>query len=183
MEIIFTGRHQGVNETVKSYLTNKLERSIKNIPKVNGVHVIIDSERFQHKVEVLIHLNHMRLRAAEKSENLTGSIDKVLDKLERQLKKYKDKLQHHRSRDKEILLSKAASRERTDEVKENPRLIRTKKLAPKPMDSSEAMMQLKLSEDNFLVFFNAETNLVNVIYKKKDGNFGLIEPERREKRV
>jgi putative sigma-54 modulation protein len=183
VEIIFTGRHQGVNASVKSYLTSKLERSIKNIPKVNGVHVIIDSERFQHKVEVLIHLNHMRLRAAEKAENLTASIDKVLDKLERQLKKYKDKLQHHRSRDKEILLSKAISEERAEETKGNPRLIRTKRLAPKPMDESEAMMQLKLSEDVFLVFLNSETDVVNVIYKKKDGNFGLIEPGRREKKI
>jgi putative sigma-54 modulation protein len=164
-------------------LTSKLERSIKNIPKVNGVHVIIDSERFQHKVEVLIHLNHMRLRAAEKADNLTGSIDKVLDKLERQLKKYKDKLQYHRSRDKEILLSKAAMSETADEGAAAPRLITTKRIAPKPMDPNEAMMQLKLSEDSFLVFYNSETDGVNVVYKKTDGNFGLIEPEGRKKKI
>jgi len=183
VEIIFTGRHQGVNSTIKSYLTNKLERSIKNIPKVNGAHVIIDHERFQHKVEILIHLNHMRLRAAEKSDNLTASIDKVLDKLDRQLKKYKDKLQYHRSHDKEILLAKASSLENEDDTKRSPRLVRTKRVAAKPMDPNEAMMQLNLSDDVFLAFLNSESEQVNVVYKKNDGNFGLIEPGRREKKT
>lgn len=182
MEIIFTGRHQEVNESVKSYLSSKLERSIKNIPKVNGVHVIIDSERYQHKVEVLIHLTHMRIRAAEKTDNLTASIDKVLDKLDRQLKKYKDKLQFHRTNDKEERFEKATAVEESDDSEEY-QLVRAKKFAAKPMDPSEAMMQLKLSDDIFLVFMNAESSSVNVIYKKKDGHFGLIEPKIGAKRA
>lgn len=187
MDITFTGRHQGVTESLKSYLTSKLERVIKNIPKVNGVHVIIDSERFQHKVEVLIHLNHRRVRAAEKTDNLTASMDQVVDKLERQLKKYKDKLQYHRTKDKgDRILDQTTSEvveESEDEMKGEPKLIRSRKFAVKPMDPGEASMQLKLVEDNFLVFLNSQTNCVNVIYKRKDGNFGLIEPRRVESKV
>lgn len=179
MDIIFTGRHEYVDSNAKSYVEKKLERTIRNIPKVTSVHVIIDSERFNHKVEIVVHVNHQRLRAADKSEDLMASIDLVLDKLSRQLKKYKDKLQAHRKRVRLSTLEKRAEESRPvvdEDDEEKPQLIRTRKFAPKPMDSNEAMMQLKLSDDSFLVFFNAETNRVSVVYKMKDGHFGLIEP-------
>ena len=182
--MIFTGRHQGVAESVKSYLTSKVERSIRNIPKVNSVHLIIDSERFEHKVEVLIHLNHMSVQAEATSEDIVASVDKVVDKLQRQLKKYKEKIQDHRTKEKELRLKQGGSiaDEIDEEVKKPPRLIRVKKIAAKPMDPAEAMMQLNLSDEIFWVFHNAQTNDVNVIYKKKDGNFGLIEPQSGEKK-
>ncbi len=179
MEIIFTGRHEYVDSKAKSYVEKKLERTIRNIPKVTSVHVIIDSERFNHKVEVVVHVNHQRLRAADKSEDLMASIDLVLDKLSRQLKKYKDKLQAHRKRVRLSTLEKQVEESRPvvdEDEEEKPQLIRTRKFAPKPMDANEAMMQLKLSDDAFLVFFNAETNRVSVVYKMKDEHFGLIEP-------
>lgn len=178
MDIIFTGRHQNVTSNAKSYIGKKLERSIKNIPKVTAVHVIMDSERFNHKVEVVVHANHQQIRAADKSEDLTASIDLVVDKIDRQLKKYKDKLQDHRRRVRKpsTFKEEIESPESTEDEDGGSRLIRTRKFAPKPMDANEAMMQLKLSDDIFLVFLDAETNRVSVIYKKKGGDFGLIEP-------
>ncbi|MBI1870109.1 MAG: ribosome-associated translation inhibitor RaiA [Chlamydiae bacterium] len=181
MEITFTGRHREIPEAAKSYLSEKLERFIKNIPKVNGVHVIFDLERYQHKVEVVILLNRVRIRAAEKTEDVMASIDKVLDKIERQLKKYKEKLQYHRTRERDIPSSDGESPvENEEEVETSVRLVRTKKFAPKPMYPDEAMDQLKLSEDIFLTFFNPETDGINVIYKRKDGNFGLIETAKKK---
>ncbi len=180
MDIIFTGRHEYIESKAKSYVEKKLERTIRNIPKVTSVHVIIDSERFNHKVEIIVHVNHQKIRAADKSEDLMASIDLVLDKLSRQLKKLKDKLQAHRKRVRLSTLEERAEASRPvvdkDDDEEKPQLVRTRKFAPKPMDANEAMMQLKLSDDAFLVFFNAETNRVSVVYKMKDGHFGLIEP-------
>lgn len=175
MEITFTGRHQEMTENIKEYFSEKLERIVKNIPKVGGVHVIVDLERFQYKVEVVIHVSHTDIRAAEKTDDLMASFDKVVDKLQRQLKKYKEKLQYHRMKGEKVSKSDVPFSE--EEIQKPPRLIRVKKFEPKPMDASEALMQLKLSSDDFLVFLNADTDLVNVIYRLKDGNFGLIEPE------
>lgn len=181
MEIIFTGRHQGLSEGIKSYLSAKLEKSIRNIPKVNGVHAIVDSERFRHKVEILIQVRAARIRAAEKGEDLKATVDTVLDKIERLLKKYKDKLQYHRTEDKETALMRQAMSAGPDTVRA-PRLVRSRKIAPKPMDANEALMQIKLSDEDFLVFLNAETETLNVIYKMKNGDYGLIEPQVKGKR-
>ncbi|MBI1883888.1 MAG: ribosome-associated translation inhibitor RaiA [Chlamydiae bacterium] len=175
MDITFTSRHQEVSKMAKSYLVEKLERISKNIPKVTGAHAIFDSERYQHKVEVVILVHHTRIRAAEKTEDVMASIDKVMDKLQRQLKKYKDKLQFHRTKEKEFETSSGDGDE-MDEEENEPHLVRARKFATKPMSSEEAMAQLKLSDDVFLVFLNAQSESVNVVYKKKDGNFGLIEP-------
>lgn len=175
MEITFTGRHQEMTENIKEYFSEKLEKVVKNIPKVGGIHVIVDLERFQYKVEVVVHASHADIRAAQKTDDLMASFDKVMDKLQRQLNKYKEKLQYHRTKEEKMPKSELPSME--EEVRKPPKLIRVKKFEPKPMDASEALMQLKLSDDDFLVFLNADTELVNVIYKLKDGNFGLIEPE------
>lgn len=176
MEITFTGRHQTVSDALKDYVTSKLERAVKNIPKVNGAHVIIDSERYQHKVEVIVQVINQRIRAADKSDDLTASMDKAIDKLERQLKKYKDKLQYHRTKGKDFPVEESVEIEAEDTVRK-PRLIRTKKIAPKPMDANEAFMQLQLSDEEFMVFMNAETDAISVVYKREDGNYGLIEPQ------
>ena len=178
VEINFTGRHQNVGEMEREYIISKLERIVRNIPKVNNIHVIIDSERFRFKVEVVIHLFHAQIRAAEKEESITAAFDEVLDKLTSQLRKYKDKLQDHRKKVKILVPKEPAG---VKEI-EGPRLNRVKKFEAKPMSVDEAWMQLQVLDEDLIVFVNSLTNSMNVIFRQKDGNYGWIEPELRGKR-
>lgn len=178
-DILVTGRHTSVTEQVKDYVHKKVLRTIKNVPKVHGVHVILDVERFKKKAEVVIVLHHMKVRAAADSEDILASIDIVVDKLQKQLSKYKDKLQgHHRGPGlREISVKEEYLSSDEDEPAEKPKLVQTRDFfAPKPMSADEALMQLGLSNDLFLVFKNSQTDQVNVVYRMKDGNVGLIEP-------
>ena len=136
----------------------------------------VDSEG--HKVEVTIPLNGMILRGEEATSDMYTSIDLVTEKLEKQIEKHKTKLyKSHRT----IGLRQAITEEiqRDLELPENTekfKIVRSKRFALKPMDEEEAIMQMNLLGHNFFMFYNAKSEEVNVVYKRKDGDYGLIEP-------
>jgi putative sigma-54 modulation protein len=133
--------------------------------------VILGVEKFRHKAEVTIKTNGVIIQAHEESGDLYASIDVVVDKLDRQVKKYKEKLKDHKGR------GPAAAEDIPHELRERiPELIKTKRFNMKPMEPDEAIMQMELLDKGFFVFQNAATGAINVIYKRNDGNVGLIEP-------
>lgn len=180
MQINVTGRHVNVTEAIRDYARKKLESIAIDFPKVIDAHVILDVEKYRHRCEIiLVCTQHIHIEAHEESNDMYASIDLCVDKLARQMRKYKTKIQrHHRHRkqavvhvDKHIL-----SVDGLDEHEDaEPKVIHKEKFAVKPMFTDEAVLQLELSPRQFLVFLNSRTDQVNVLYRRKAGNYGLIE--------
>lgn len=179
MKFEIRGKNIELTDALKDYVTKRLSKLEKYIDDVKGVQVALSLEGVGHKVEVTIPLNGVILRGEEIGEDMYASIDLVEEKLEKQIEKYKTKLyKSHRS----IGLKKAIAEEVRKEIEEkgaeeNFKVVRTKRFAFKPMDEEEAIMQMNLLGHTFFVFSNSGTDEVNVVYKRKDGNYGLIEPD------
>lgn len=174
MRFIITGRNIDVTEGLKSAVYEKIGKLEKYFTPDTEVHVTLGVEKDRQKIEVTIPVKGKIIRAEETSSDMYVSIDLVEEIIERQLKKYKNK----------IIDKKHSYEEFTPEYVENNygeddtiKIIRTKKFGIKPMDPEEACIQMELLGHNFYVFNNAETDEVNVVYKRKGGTYGLIEPE------
>lgn len=185
MNIKIRGDQMLVTESLREYVErkiSKLERYFE-APLNSDVQVTLNVIRDLHTVEVTIPLTGMILRAEERSEDMYASIDMVLDKLERQIRKYKTKANRRfrheggvRTIFKENFESSADGY--YDEDEDDIELVRTKRFALKPMDVEEAILQMNLLGHNFFVFSNSDTNDVSVVYMRDDGKYGLIEPAR-----
>ena len=174
MNITVNGRHMEITDALKSYATDKVAKLEKYLPSGAEAVVTLGVEKFRHKAEVLIKVNGILIQAHEETEAMYTSIDNVIDKIGRQVKKYKEKLKGHKGRGEEK--AAAASAPREAESERIPEIIKTKRFDMKPMTPEEAVMQMELLDKDFFVFSNASTGNVNVIYKRRDGNVGLIEP-------
>lgn len=195
MQLIVSGKNIHLSPALKDYAEKKLSSIKKYFDHIIEVDVnlsVNDSrDAAQSKVcEVTVWANGIVLRGKKASEDLYASIDLVADKIERQVKKYKEKLKErpkrlnsHEDRSamhKVFSLPEAVGETSTPEEKaasRTPKIVRSGTFAIKPMFADEAANQLELLKQGFYVFSNAETSQINVIYKRNDGNFGLIEPE------
>ncbi|MBI4026294.1 MAG: ribosome-associated translation inhibitor RaiA [Verrucomicrobia bacterium] len=180
MQIHVTGRHVTVTEAIKEYARRKLEAIGIDFPRVIDAHVILDVEKYRHRCEIILACaNHIHIEANEESDNMYASIDLCVDKLARQMRKYKTKIQrHHRHRKQDVVhLEEHVLTADGLDVHEDaqPKVIHKETFAVKPMFPDEAVLQLELSPRQFLVFLNPQTERVNVLYRRKTGNFGLIE--------
>lgn len=175
MRIEVRGKNIEVTEALKDYVEKRLSKLEKFIEDVRVAQVTLSVEGESHKVEVTIPLNGVILRGEEETEDMYSSIDLVVDKLEKQIDKYKTKL-YRRYRGIGFRKSLVNELESSGEPVEQFKIVRTKRFALKPMDVEEAVMQMNLLGHNFFVFFNSATDEVNVVYRRNDGNFGLIEP-------
>lgn len=174
------GENIEVTPAIREYVEkkiSKLERYFTETPESN---VNVNLKVFQDKtakVEVTIPMPHLVLRAEESHEDMYAAIDLITDKLERQIRKHKTKV-NRKFREKGefaamfATLSQSETNEFDDEELE---VVRTKRFELKPMDSEEAILQMNMLGHNFYVFTNAETNQTNVVYKRHDGRYGLIE--------
>jgi putative sigma-54 modulation protein len=178
MEMTVTGRHVDITPPIREYAEKKLDQIGIDFPRILSAHYILEVDKFRHIAELVLQCgNHITIEAREVSEDLYASIDRVVDKVARQMRKYKTKIQRHRPR--KAKLFHVEERVLTHDLHEDEgttRVVHTEKFAIKPMFVDEAVLQLELSETHFLVFLNAESEKVNVIYRRKKGDFGLIEP-------
>lgn len=186
MNIIINGKNIELTESLSNYVHEKFSKLSTYFEHILEIDVTLSVEPIKNKeerqiVEVTIWANGSVLRASESSPDMYASIDLVIDKLERQLIKYKEKLKDiprriaQKKREQEATHTIFTLNEKDTESNE-PKIIRTKKFALKPMFPDEAAMQLELLGQDFVVFSNAQTNEVNVVYRRNDGNIGLIEP-------
>lgn len=175
MRFDIRGKNIEVTEALKDYVEKRLSKLEKFIEDVRVAQVTLSVEGDSHKVEVTIPLNGVMLRGEEETEDMYSSIDLVVDKLEKQIDKYKTKM-YRRYRGIGFRKSLVRELESSGETVEQFKIVRTKRFALKPMDVEEAVMQMNLLGHSFFVFFNAGTDEVNVVYRRNDGNFGLIEP-------
>ncbi|MBF7081636.1 ribosome-associated translation inhibitor RaiA [Desulfallas sp. Bu1-1] len=174
MKVLVRGRNVDVTSALKEYVEKRVGKLTKFLDDVDEATVILVVEGDSHKVEVTVPFNGMILRGEEATGDMYASIDLVVDKLEKQIEKYKGKLARRRGAGEQ---KAAAGVPLPGGEEEGPTVVKTKRFAIKPMPVEEAVLQMNLLGHNFFVFSNAETEQVNVVYKRKDGNYGLIEPE------
>jgi len=158
-----------LTKTLKDYAEEKIGKFEKYISNITEAIVTLSVEKYRHRAEVLIKVNGLLIQAESITGEMYSSIDEVVDKLERQVKKYKEKIVSQRKNK-----NKSSSAEET--VKSTPLIIKKKAFDIKPMAVEEAAMQMDLLDKNFFVFTNASSGDINVLYKRNDGNLGLIEP-------
>ncbi len=175
MRFIISGKNIEVTNSLRATVENKLSKLEKFFTEDTEVHVTLSVERNRQKIEVTIPMKGQVIRAEQDSSDMYVSVDLVVDIIERQIRRYKTKLLNQKLSGTEF---KKEFFEIEDDIQdETIRITKSKKFAIKPMDVEEACVQMELVGHTFFVFRNAETFEVNVVYKRKDGTFGLIEPE------
>lgn len=178
MKITFKGKHIEVTDAMREYIEKKLNKIDRHFDHILEVIVTLSVEKNRQIVEATLQARRALIRAEEETDDMYASIDKVADKLERQIQKYKEKYfqKPYPNTEKKGLTQEEVAAENSGPNK-IAKIVRTKRFAIKPMSVEEAAMQMDLLGHNFFVFANDNTNKVNVLYKRRDGNFGLIEPE------
>lgn len=171
MRIHVRGKNIEVTPALRGYVEKRLAKLGKFDQHFGSVQVALSVERDSHRVEVTVPIDGLILRGEEATGDMYASIDLVVEKLEKQFERYKGKLLNRR-----LAGEPAREREALDDEEEY-RIVRTKRFALKPMAVDEAVMQMNLLGHSFFVFANAENQQVNVIYRRKDGHYGLIEPD------
>lgn len=174
MRFIITGRNIDVTEGLRSAVEDKLGKLDRFFAPETEISVTLSVEKERQKIEVTIPVKGNIIRSEQTSSDMYVSIDLVEEVIERQLKKYKNKIVDKQQN------AVAFSKEFIDndyDDEEEVKIIRSKRFGVKPMVPEEACVQMELLGHNFFVFLNAETNEVNVVYKRKGDTYGLIEPE------
>lgn len=180
MRYTFTGKDFTVSDGMKEKVIQKIDRLQRVLPKDCEVFVTISVVKLESKVEVTVPLKKRTLRAEDTGTDILNATDKIVDALERQMDKYKGQLGHKAKRDSAFKDEfRFMFEEQNGSENEEHKLVikKSKKFALKPMDVEEAAMNMDLLGHSFFVFRNAETEEVNVVYKRNDNAYGLIEPE------
>ena len=176
VKIIVTGKNVKVTNAIKGYIEEKISKLEHFSDSIIAVHVIVAVEKMRQIVEVTLQTSGSTIHVSEESEDMYKSIDRASDLLARKLKKLKEKM-NGRKKQSAFSFDENVLKEEGAETEEGHHIILVDRYVRKPMDVDEAVMQLELVKNDFLVFLNATTKRVNVVYKRKDGNFGLIDPK------
>lgn len=173
MEILVRGSKVEITDSMKSYVKEKLSKLDKYIVDQKAkATVLVKVRSYTQKVEVTIPLKTLILRAEEEQEDFYAAVDLIINKLERQIRKNKAKLQsRNKAKTKEFNVDDLIPIEDDSEV------VKRKKIDVKPMSSEEAILQMELLGHDFYVYRDSETNAVNVVYKRKEKGYGVIESE------
>lgn len=175
MKVIIIGKNIEVTSSLKEAVESKIAKLGRYFTDETEIHVTLSVQHDRQKIEVTVPMGSTIIRAEEESNDMYVSIDLVEEVLERQLRKYKKKLidKHQESGYLTSGFVKAAAEETdTSEIK----IVRTKRFGIKPMFPEDACLEMELLGHDFFVFCNAETDEINVVYKRKKGSYGLIEP-------
>src|SRR5690625_3840113 len=179
MNYIIRGENLEVTRPIREYVEKKISKLNRyfDTPPTSDVHVNLSVYNEEQQIEVTIPMTNLLLRAEEQHTDLYAAIDLVVDKLERQIRKHKTKVNRkfrQKGIEEHIFTNFNDDEQDSDEIE----IVRTKRFNLKPMDSEEAILQMDMLGHAFFVFTNAETNDTNVVYRRKDGKYGLIEPHR-----
>ncbi|MCX7845121.1 MAG: ribosome-associated translation inhibitor RaiA [Dictyoglomaceae bacterium] len=173
MQINITGKNVSISQAMQDYVEKKISKLSRFFDQISHVEIVFKGEDRKdagrsHIVEVTLDVNGAIIKASEENQDFRTCIDLVVDKLEIQLKKYKEKLierGRRRPNVREILPIKEESK---------PKVVKVKRFGLKPMDIEEAILQMEMLGHDFFLYLDAETNKISLLYKRKDGNYGLI---------
>jgi putative sigma-54 modulation protein len=175
MQTSVTFKNLDSSDHLKSYVADKLDRLDKYLDNPAEASVVLTVEKFRHTAEINIAGDRLSINGKEETNDMYSAIDMALDKLEKQIKKSKQKIRERRTSSK----NRNRSMPEEDGIlpeDDGERQIKIMNIEYKPMDVDEAVLQMDLIEDNFLVFTNAKSDQINVLYRRRDGHYGLIQP-------
>lgn len=199
MQIDITFRRMDPSDALRNYLNDKMGRIKKFLARPSHAHVVLTSERFRNKADITLTLNNgLFVKGVDTSDDMYFSIDQALTRIEKQLRKYKEKIQSHKPAPAPAIkltdhtleaepetdfidedLEPAAVEAPVSAAAEVPRrIVSSSEISVEPMDLNSALMQLELTNSHFYLFVNAQTNTLNVVYRREDGQFGVIETKR-----
>ncbi len=170
MHTTVTFRHMESSDAIRDYATEKTERVAKYLIEPIEVHWVLSVEKIRHIASITVAANSITIKAEEQTQDMYSAIDLVMNKIEKQMRKFKEKLKNHKP-------GAAAARETQKEFQ--PRIIKTNRSSIKPMSLEEAVSQIDTLKNNFVVFTDTNTDNINVLYRRKDGNYALIETASR----
>ncbi len=182
MQVSVTFRHMEATDALKSFASDKVSRIERYVHAPTDAHVVLSVEKHMHRAEINVIANGMRIRGEETSADMYGSIDGAAQKIERQLKRYRNKLASHKPREglamkvRHHVIAASDPSEVEVPVGVPAQVVRHEEVDARPMLVEEAIMQMDLLHEEFHVFLNAKSNMMNVLYRRKDGSFGLVEP-------
>jgi putative sigma-54 modulation protein len=183
MKIYIKGRNLKVTQALRAYAEEKIGHLAHYLDQIIDAHITLRTERELQIVDVVLNLKHYLIKAEERSPDMHASIDLVRDRLEQQIRKYKTKHWSHHVRvngkiaagPRRKTASRATAGEEPDESDKSLRIVRSKKIDIKKMDAQDAAHQMELLGHDFFLFVNDRTGAVNVLYKRRGGQLGLIE--------
>jgi putative sigma-54 modulation protein len=188
MKVQVRGKGVQVTDALREYADRKVNKLTNHFASLTGATVTESIQGKQHRVEVQLEGDGIKLRGEEHGDDMYAAIDRVVDKLERQMQKYKGRSQrnghphhHHYGHHGEVVSPRTAPVEIEgieDDAPQTGRIVRHKRFAIKPVSPQEAVEQMELLDHDFFVFENAQTGEVNVLYRREDENYGILEPER-----
>jgi putative sigma-54 modulation protein len=180
MQVNITFRHLESTEALKSHAKERIEHIQRYVDRPSEAHVVLYLENLDHHADITMKAGAFFLRGQAKSNDLYASIDLAAEKIERQLKKHKEKLNNHKMTVLPHGWIPLDVRHDVLNVVENPeqhRLVKSSTFQAKPMSLEEAILQMELLNSQFFVFQNAKDRAINVVYRREDGNLGLIEAQ------
>jgi putative sigma-54 modulation protein len=180
MQIAVTFRHMEASDALRTYLEEKIARVKKYIDEpIDAQAVLSVQKKIRHCAEVTLVAKGITIKGSDETNDMYAAIDGMVDKLERQLKRYKEKIKNHKPANERVrqVEKTVYAAESIDEGAAEPVVIRSQSFSVKPLSVEEAVMQMDLLNKTFLVFSDASSNEISVVYRRKDGNYGLIVPE------
>ncbi len=176
------GRHVPVTAAIVSYVEEKIAHLHLDHPRIIDAHVVLDVQKYRHFCEILLHCaNHLSIEVTDETDDLYSAIDGAIAKLAQRMRKFKGRMMRgHRPRQgqvkhfREEVLELPVSFPESDA--EQPTVVRTERYPVKPMHVDEAVLQMEMSNRQFIVFLNANTEKVNILHRRKDGGYGVMEP-------
>lgn len=177
MNVAFTFKNFDASEHLKEYANSRFSKLVKYVtnPENTEMQVNLSVDKFRHVAEVILTSDHLHISAYEVSEDMYSTVDMVLDKLEAQLRRAREKMRSHRRKEVSSARMDVISYAE-EEVYREPVIVESDSFVPKPMSIDEAAEQLQTMDHEFLVFRNADNEAINVIYRRNNGDFGLIDP-------
>ncbi len=175
---IFAKSNTVLTETIRSYIEKKVGKLNRYLPSISEARVEISQEDAKEPeqrfiVQVTLDSKGVLIRAQEKSKDIRAAVDKVVDVLSKRIERYKGKLY---GKGRGVSLARQGATIEAEEI-EAPRVVKTKRFMLKPMSLDEAVNQMELLGHDFFLFLDADTEKLNLLYRRKDGNYGLIEPQ------
>ncbi len=172
MNVLVKGRNIEVTPAMREYVEKKVTKITKQFKAVDDIVAVLKVENGEHIAEITVPASGILLRAQEKSKDMYGSIDQVVDKIERQIRKYKTRLMKRKYSNFQDVPDAPAVEEDNEFA-----IIKSKTFSMNPMNAEEAILQMNLLNHDFFIFYDPDAGSANVVYRRKDGNYGLLIPE------
>ena len=177
MDIALTGRHMEITDAIRSKVQEKMELLDRVAPENCRADVVLGVEKFRQKVEVTLHANGRLIHAESVTNDLYASLDLAVDKLDRQLVRFKEKIRHGHTSNGQQHGKTGLENAPGDNGKPLPALVKTKRFPVKPMTLDDAILQMELLDKDFFLYTDASSESLRVLYRRRDGSLGQIQPE------